>query len=118
MDFQRRVQKWMVACFSPDAANNADERTHRFLEEALELAQASGCSRDDAMAIVDYVFARPSGDAAFEVGGVMVTLAGLCSATGIELNAAAEAELARNWTRIDAIRAKRAARPDNSPLPQ
>ncbi|WP_055049019.1 hypothetical protein [Devosia sp. A16] len=118
MDFQRRVKKWMAACFPPGAADNANERTHRFLEEALELAQANGCSRDDALALVNYVFARPTGNAALEAGGVLVTLAGLCSATDIDLEAAGEAELARNWDRIDAIRAKRAARPENSPLPQ
>lgn len=118
MDFQNRVNAWMTACFSVDAVSDVQERLHRFLEEALELAQASGGSREDAIALVDYVFSRPPGTANLEVGGVMVTLAGLCSASGIDMLDAGEIELTRNWDRIDAIRAKRAAKPANSPLPQ
>jgi hypothetical protein len=118
MDFQDRVNDWMTACFSVDAISDVPERLHRFLEEALELAQASGGSREDAIALVDYVFSRPPGKASLEAGGVMVTLAGLCSASGLDMFDAGEAELARNWDRIGIIRAKRAARPANSPLPQ
>lgn len=70
------------------------------------------------MALVDYVFSRPAGEPGLEAGGVMVTLAGLCTASGIDMQRAGEDELSRNWNRIDAIRAKRAARPANSPLPQ
>jgi len=118
MDYQHRVKDWMVACFPSGSADNSAERTHRFLEEALELAQANGCTKADALALVDYVFSRKTGDTDLEVGGVMVTLAGLCNASGVDMIAAGEEELARNWDRIDAIRAKRAARPANSPLPQ
>lgn len=91
---------------------------HRFLEEALELAQATGCSKGEALELVDYVFAREIGDTRQEVGGVMVTLAGLCHAANVDLEDAAEAELKRNWNRIDLIRAKHFARPANSALPQ
>lgn len=118
MNYQRRVKDWMVACFPSNVASDAVERTHRFLEESLELAQAKGCSREDVIALVEYVFSRPAGQPELEVGGVMVTLAGLCSASGIEMEAAGEEELARNWRRIEFIREKRAARPKNSPLPQ
>ncbi len=118
MDFQDRVKDWMAACFLAEATTDLQERLHRFLEEALELAQASGGSREDAIALVDYVFSRPVGQPRLEAGGVMVTLAGLCSASGFDMIEAGEAELASNWERIDVIRAKRAKRPDNSPLPQ
>jgi len=118
MNFQDRVTDWMTACFPADAVSDVHERLHRFLEEALELAQASGGSYEDARTLVDYVFSRPPGSAKLEAGGVMVTLAGLCSASGLDMLDAGETELARNWDRIDAIRAKRAARPANSPLPQ
>lgn len=118
MDFQDRVKDWMNACFPADATSDVGERLHRFLEEALELAQASGGSREDAIALVDYVFSRPAGQARLEAGGVMVTLAGLCSASGLDMMEAGETELARNWDRIEIIRAKRAGRPGNSPLPQ
>jgi hypothetical protein len=48
----------------------------------------------------------------------MVTLASLCGASGIQMAEAGEAELRRNWERIDAIRRKQAAKPRGSPLPE
>jgi len=48
----------------------------------------------------------------------MVTLASLCSASGIHMGEAGDVELARNWDRIEAIRAKQQAKPHGSPLPQ
>ena len=71
--FQERVREWVAACFPPSSHHDVDERTHRFLEEALELAQANGCTKDDAMELVSYVFSRPVGDSFQETGGVMVT---------------------------------------------
>ena len=73
--YQQRVEEWLEACFPLSVRSDRAERTHRFLEEALELAQANGCSRDDAVALVDYVFSRAKGDPKQEVGGVMVTRA-------------------------------------------
>lgn len=117
-NFQTRVQDWVLACFPASAHSDIDERVHRFLEEALELSQASGCSRDDAIALVDYVFSRPEGEVAQETGGVLVTLAALCSTQGISMDHAGENELARNWSRIDQIRAKQASKPHGAALPQ
>lgn len=116
--YQRRVERWLDACFPPAVRSDRAERTHRFLEEALELAQANGCSRDDALALVEYVFGRPVGRPDQEVGGVMVTLASLCSASEINMDDAGERELERNWDRIETIRAKQQAKPHGSPLPQ
>lgn len=116
--FQQRVSDWIAACFPPSASLDRNERTHRFLEEALELAQGSGCSRSEALALVDYVYGRPEGKAELEVGGVMVTLAGLCGAFEIDMEIAGETELKRNWDRIEAIRAKQASKPHGSSLPQ
>jgi hypothetical protein len=116
--YQQRVERWLDACFPPAVRSDRAERTHRFLEEALELAQANGCSRDDALALVEYVFGRPVGRPDQEVGGVMVTLAGLCSASGINMDDAGDLELERNWDHIETIRAKQQAKPPGSPLPQ
>lgn len=116
--FQERVENWLKACFPITVRSNRAERTHRFLEEALELAQANSCSREDALALVDYVYGRSIGIPELEVGGVMVTLAALCSASEINMDEAGEGELKRNWRRIETIRAKQAAKPHGSPLPQ
>jgi hypothetical protein len=52
------------------------------------------------------------------VGGVMVTLASLCSASEINMEDAGDRELERNWERIDLIRSKQQSKPHGSPLPQ
>jgi hypothetical protein len=118
IDFQSRVAPWMKACFSSQIAADTVERNHRFLEEALELVQACGCTQSEAHQLVDYVYGRPVGEVRQEVGGVMVTLAALCLAQHISMHECGEAELARIWTCIDKIRAKQATKPKNSPLPE
>lgn len=115
--FQARVKPWMMACFGAEISADGVERNHRFLEESLELVQACGCTASEAHQLVDYVYGRPVGERAQEVGGVMVTLAALCLAQGLDMHAAGEVELARIWTKVEAIRAKQAARPKHSPLP-
>lgn len=116
--FQARVQPWMLACFGEVIAADREERNHRFLEEALELVQSCGCSASEAHQLVDYVYGRPVGEPAQEVGGVMVTLAALCLANRMDMHLAAEIELARIWTKVEKIRAKQAAKPKHSPLPE
>lgn len=114
---QDLVQPWLMACFGPEIANDKIERNHRFLEEALELVQACGCTQSEAHQLVDYVYGRSVGNPLQEVGGVMVTLAALCLANGFDMHEAGETELARIWTKIETIRAKQAAKPKHSPLP-
>lgn len=116
--FQERVGAWITACFPTSARENVSERSHRFLEEALELAQTTGCTKEDAQLIVDYVFDRPTGAQEQEVGGVLVTLAALCNVLKLTMDDAGDKELARNWERIEAIRRKQASKPTGSPLPQ
>lgn len=116
--FQSRVEPWLLACFGETIAGDKVERNHRFLEEALELVQSCGCTQSEAHQLVDYVFSRPVGDPPQETGGVMVTLAALCRAQGLNMHEAGDVELARIWTKVEAIRAKQAAKPKHSPLPQ
>jgi NTP pyrophosphatase (non-canonical NTP hydrolase) len=117
-DFQSRVAPWMQACFGAEISSDRIERNHRFLEEALELVQSNGCTENEAHQLVAYVYGRDQGDVNQEVGGVMVTLAALCLASGIDMHEAGETELARVWTKVEQIRAKQAAKPKHSPLPQ
>lgn len=114
---ESKVADWMEACFGDEIPKDPVERNHRFLEEALELVQACGCSKDDAHKLVDYVYARPVGDKEQETGGVMITLAALANIYDIRLSTAAEKELERCWGNIEKIRAKQAAKPTGSPLP-
>lgn len=116
--FQDGVADWMLACFGPEITSDRLERGDRFIEEALELAQTvPGFTADRAHALVDYVFNRPVGEQYQEVGGVMVTLAALCNTFGLSIAQEADRELARVWTKVEAIRAKQAAKPTGSALP-
>ena len=95
--YQDRIGAWMDDVF---AAGGADIRTRidRYLEESFELAQSLGYDPGRIAAIRDYVFGRPVGVAPQETGGVMVTLASLCHAAGIDMMAEAERELTRIHT--------------------
>ena len=109
--FQARVHEWLSACLGVETTADLVERRHRFLEEALELVQASGGRREEVLPLVDYVYGRPPGEIGQEVGGVMVTLASLCTASHLDMSQSGETELAHAWTKIDKIRAKRATKP-------
>lgn len=106
--FQSRVHTWVLACFGQAVADDRQERSRRFLEEALEAVQATGFSATDAHRMVDYVYSRPVGELPQEVGGVMMTLAALCLAHGLDMNALGEAELTRVTQEIDQVRARQA----------
>lgn len=111
--YQAGVRKWMSECFSERTQRNKRERAFRFLEEALELFQAVGCSKEDAQELVDYVYKQPHvGEPYQEVGGTMITLAALCNAADVNLHFAAYDELNRvNRPEVmDKIKAKRANR--------
>lgn len=111
--------RWAVDTFGFKAFKSKEERCHRFLEEAVELCQAVGTTKEEALMLVDYVYDREVGQIHQEVGGVMVTLAIMAEAINVDLSAAALQEL----TRIsapevqDKIRKKQASKPVSSPLP-
>ena len=117
-DFQDRVKPWMLACFGPVIPFDKTERNHRFYEEAGELVQALGMTCEEAHQLVDYTWSREVGEPQQEVGGVMVTLAALCLASSLDMAELAEIELSRIWTKVEQIRAKQAAKPKHSPLPE
>lgn len=118
--FQTRVFNWARKCFGEDERkwNSTRERCNRFIEEALELCQSFGMSREDAHKIVEYVYNRPVGVPFQEVGGTLVTLSVLCSVHGIVMEDAGEVELDRCFEKIDVIRAKQATKKKDSALPQ
>lgn len=115
--FQLHVGVWMQACFGPDISADRLERGDRLLEEVLELLQSGAYPRERVAALENYVYERPKGEPAQEVGGVMVTLAAYCEAHGLDMLAAGDAELTRVWGKIEQIRAKQAAKPTGSALP-
>lgn len=115
--FQARVYNWMAKCFMRPDSMLPVQRSFRFIEEALELVQASGTSREEVLRLVEYVYGRPAGDVSQEIGGVMVTLSGLATSFRLSMEYAGNAELARCVENTEKIRAKDLAKPQRSPLP-
>lgn len=106
MNFQKAVYHWVEECFGTKIADDKTERNFRFIEESLELVQSCGMSKEDCLRAIEYTFNRPIGNKEQEVGGVMVTLASLCSANDISMFRAGELELDRVWNNIDKIKEK------------
>lgn len=118
LTFQLGVQAWMVECFPLHVRCDVRERGDRLLEETLELLQSHGYDRTRVATLVEYVYGRPVGDPPQEVGGVMVTLAAYCLATGLDMHQCGDIELERIWTKIPEIRAKQASKRGlHTPLP-
>lgn len=115
--FQDAVNEWMLSCFGKQITQDHVERNYRFFEESIELVQSLGCSKEDALKLIDYVYDRPVGYPKQEVGGVMVTLSALCTAANIDLLQSANTELNRIWLNIVHIREKQRRKPIKSPLP-
>lgn len=141
--FQARVVEWAKACFGDAVAGDMLERADRFFEEAAELYQAAAEARraraatfdpaldgagEKALALeearrrahqlVDYTFARDVGHLGQEMGGVLLTTAALAGAYDLDMHAEGETELCRVLGKIEKIRAKQAAKPSGSALPQ
>ena len=100
---QEHVLAWAIRTFGPEAASPL-ERALRFLEESVELYQATthgqrGIAFDAIKKTVERVYSRPVGDVRREVGGVAVTLLALCEVAGVRL---AEAER-DEWGRVQSI---------------
>jgi hypothetical protein len=114
--FQKRAMYWAKRCFGLTLATDIRERNQRFIEEALELVQACGLTRREALGAVNYVYGRPVGDKRQEVGGVYTTLAILCSAHNIDMVGEGERDLREidNAETTGRIRLKREGKPDFS----
>lgn len=92
---QRRVARWCNDAFGTGHALDVPQRGIRLVEEAIEAAQAAGCERDMVHRLVDYVFDRPAGELAQEIGGVGLTLLALSHAAQVLADDCEAAELDR-----------------------
>lgn len=111
ISFQPLVVSWLHQVLPEALILDQTERHYRFIEEAIELVQAGGLTKEDVLKMVDYVFDRPAGEIPQEIGGVMLTLAGLCHAHGRQLMTDANAELMRVHQVIDKVREKNRTKP-------
>jgi hypothetical protein len=93
---QQQVHEWCAAAFGAEHATSIPHRAIRMCEEAIEACQAAGGARSMVHRLVDYVFDRPAGELAQEIGGVGITLLTLAQAAGMS----ADAEEVREFERV------------------
>lgn len=93
----RMYRRWMVLVFGESLAAAVAPRVRvmRLLEEVVELSQAELVTEDEAVAIVRQVYAKPSGLAYQERGGVMLTLVGYADSVQADLSHDFWEEMAR-----------------------
>lgn len=96
---QEDVASWCASAFGHAHASSIPQRGIRLAEEAIEAAQAAGCDQAMVHKLVDYVYARPKGELAQELGGIGVTLLALAAAAGLS----ADDEEAREVERVRGI---------------
>ena len=80
---QRKIAIWARAAFGEEEATGIPQRGLRLLEEAVEAFQACGGDEAIAQKLVTFVFSRPPGTIAQELGGVAVTTLALAAAAGL-----------------------------------
>lgn len=94
---QRQIEatKWAYRCFAPSEVRSIRQRGLRFLEEAIELAQACGVTKPMIAKLVVAVFDKPIGKIRQEIGGCGTTLLVLASAMCLSADECEAEEMAR-----------------------
>lgn len=95
---QAAIAVWVRSTFGEVSALDGKERVLRFVEEAVELAQAVELDVAQVHLLVDYVYGRDVGKSWQEIAGCLVTLLAASTALGVDAAAAFETELARIHT--------------------
>jgi hypothetical protein len=92
---QIEILQWAIETFGAATAANTGERIRRFVEEAVELAQATGLEKQALLAIIEHVYAKPVGNIEQEIGQVGVSLLGLAQHLNIFADQQEQAEFDR-----------------------
>lgn len=95
---QSLVLDWVKSTFGEKTCN-VEERVLRFLEEAIELAQAEDIPIQRIIRLAEYVYGKPKGYPSQEVGGIGVTLLAYCELRRIS----ADSEELREWMRVSTL---------------
>lgn len=96
--YQYRVVVWMKKVFgiNYESSISPSERVFRFLEEAVELSQATGTlTKGQVIQVVEWVYSRSKGEVSQEVAGTLVTLLALSQTFGVDADEALTAEMNR-----------------------
>lgn len=108
---QRDIFAWTKEAFGEAEATSFEQRGLRLLEEAIEAYQAVGGHADVAHRLVDFVFGRPVGDIAQELGGVQVCVLALAASVEASADEEERREVARVLSKpVEHFRKRNAAK--------
>lgn len=88
------ILHWCKSTFG-EVAMDPHERALRMIEEAAEVAQGIGVPLDILQRTVTRTYQRPADDPKKEIGGLLVTVYGLCARLEIDPQEALEIEVER-----------------------
>lgn len=74
---QSIVLAWATRMFG-QCTTQLTERALRVVEEAIEVGQAAGLTKEQVQRLIDRVYSRPAGDVREELGGLLVTCLAIC----------------------------------------
>lgn len=116
---QLKTHDWFNSTFKRDiqGEGQATDRANRFVEEALELVQAIGITKESIRLQLDRVYSRPVGEVKQEIGGTILTLSLIASSQDLLMDDCWSAAIEDGYARQAKIRAKDAAKRKDSPLP-
>jgi NTP pyrophosphatase (non-canonical NTP hydrolase) len=97
MSPEQEAWEWNVTVFGRDVAHSEVERGLRTLEEAIELAQASGVTAEQASHLMRHVYSKELGDVATEISDVLLCLLIQARMRNLDVWANLEALQARLW---------------------
>ena len=86
---------WAGASFGEEHCMDTRMRAMRFIEEAIELAQAMGLEKEMIGKLADHIYGKEGGEIYQEIGGVGVTLLVLAQSVGLSADACEMGELRR-----------------------
>jgi len=104
--FQVRAWEWLIECFGEKQASDSNERVCRFIEEALEVAQAARISEAKVHEILRRVYEKPGDPLPRELGDAAFTLALLCHHHKLNMEDVMENALRVAYGKMELIREK------------
>jgi NTP pyrophosphatase (non-canonical NTP hydrolase) len=97
---QKDWATWLRVAFPEDPVVRPKMRVTRFLEEAIELAQALGVEREKAHELLDFVYDKPVGAVDQELAGSFATLLLVAESQGLDLGQEGVKELRSAMTEV------------------
>ncbi|AFU88036.1 hypothetical protein CcrColossus_gp166 [Caulobacter phage CcrColossus] len=103
---QTNLADWLERCLGKKTLNSRKDRAIRVLEEAIELAQAAGISREKALEQLNHTYGRPKGRPYQEIAGVLNAALLTAEAYGYDGLTLGVEEWRRVENKMDLIREK------------